>query len=144
PPRPPRAPREPGPPLRPPREEGARRLRGRGRPRGEAGGPHRGPPPGPAAGRYQGPRLRRVGNRVRGGGGHDPRGRPRGADPRRLLVLRRPPHHRRARVRTGEGLLMYGEYYGLAEKAFVKTPDPRFLFLNEVYEEALERLLYAV
>jgi type II secretory pathway predicted ATPase ExeA len=39
---------------------------------------------------------------------------------------------------------MYAEYYGLAEKAFVKTPDPRFLFLNEVYEEALERLLYAV
>jgi general secretion pathway protein A len=39
---------------------------------------------------------------------------------------------------------MYAEYYGLAEKAFGKTPDPRFLFLNEVYEEALERLLYAV
>jgi general secretion pathway protein A len=39
---------------------------------------------------------------------------------------------------------MYAEYYGLAEKAFLKTPDPRFLFLNEVYEEALERLLYAV
>ncbi len=39
---------------------------------------------------------------------------------------------------------MYAEYYGLGEKAFAKTPDPRFLFLNEVYEEALERLLYAV
>ncbi len=39
---------------------------------------------------------------------------------------------------------MYAEYYGLGEKPFRKTPDPRFLFLNEVYEEALERLLYAV
>ncbi len=39
---------------------------------------------------------------------------------------------------------MYADYYGLGEKPFRKTPDPRFLFLNEVYEEALERLLYAV
>ncbi len=39
---------------------------------------------------------------------------------------------------------MYAEYYGLGEKPFRKTPDPRFLFLNEVYEEALERLRYAV
>jgi type II secretory pathway predicted ATPase ExeA len=39
---------------------------------------------------------------------------------------------------------MYAEYYGLGEKPFRKTPDPRYLFLNEVYEEALERLVYAV
>jgi len=39
---------------------------------------------------------------------------------------------------------MYESYYGLGEKPFRKTPDPRYLFLNEVYEEALERLLYAV
>ena len=39
---------------------------------------------------------------------------------------------------------MYESYYGLREKAFGKTPDPRYLFLNETYEEALERLLYAV
>ena len=38
---------------------------------------------------------------------------------------------------------MYEAHYGLAEAAFRKTPDPRYLFLNEVYEEALERLLYA-
>jgi len=35
-------------------------------------------------------------------------------------------------------------YWGLREKPFRKTPDPRYLFLNETYEEALERLLYAV
>jgi len=39
---------------------------------------------------------------------------------------------------------MYETYYGLSEKAFRKTPDPRYLYLNEVYEEALEQLLYAV
>jgi type II secretory pathway predicted ATPase ExeA len=39
---------------------------------------------------------------------------------------------------------MYESYYGLGDKPFKKTPDPRYLFLNEVYEEALERLLYAV
>jgi type II secretory pathway predicted ATPase ExeA len=39
---------------------------------------------------------------------------------------------------------MYESYYGLREKAFRKTPDPRYLFVNEVYEEALEQLLYAV
>jgi general secretion pathway protein A len=39
---------------------------------------------------------------------------------------------------------MYESYYGLREKAFRKTPDPRYLFLNDTYEEALEQLLYAV
>jgi type II secretory pathway predicted ATPase ExeA len=39
---------------------------------------------------------------------------------------------------------VYESYYGLREKAFRKTPDPRYLFVNEVYEEALEQLLYAV
>jgi type II secretory pathway predicted ATPase ExeA len=39
---------------------------------------------------------------------------------------------------------MYESYYGLSEKAFRKTPDPRYLYLNEVYEEALEQLLFAV
>jgi len=39
---------------------------------------------------------------------------------------------------------MYEAHYGLKEKPFRKTPDPRYLFLNEVYEEALEQLLYAV
>jgi type II secretory pathway predicted ATPase ExeA len=39
---------------------------------------------------------------------------------------------------------MYESYYGLKEKAFRKTPDPRYLYLNGVYEEALEQLLYSV
>src|SRR5512134_4118670 len=39
---------------------------------------------------------------------------------------------------------MYERYWGLAEKPFRKTPDPRYLFLNDAYEEALERLAFAV
>jgi general secretion pathway protein A len=39
---------------------------------------------------------------------------------------------------------MYEAHYGLKERPFRKTPDPRYLFLNEVYEEALEQLLLAV
>jgi type II secretory pathway predicted ATPase ExeA len=39
---------------------------------------------------------------------------------------------------------MYERYWGLREKPFRTTPDPRYLFLNETYEEALERLLFAV
>jgi type II secretory pathway predicted ATPase ExeA len=39
---------------------------------------------------------------------------------------------------------MFEGYYGLREKPFKKTPDPRYLFLNEAYEEALAQLLYAV
>ena len=39
---------------------------------------------------------------------------------------------------------MYEAYWELEEKPFKKTPDPRYLFLNETYEEALERLLFAV
>jgi type II secretory pathway predicted ATPase ExeA len=39
---------------------------------------------------------------------------------------------------------VFEEYWGLREKPFRKTPDPRYLFLNDTYEEALERLAYAV
>jgi len=39
---------------------------------------------------------------------------------------------------------VYESYYGLSERAFRKTPDPRYLFLNESYEEALEQLVFAV
>jgi type II secretory pathway predicted ATPase ExeA len=39
---------------------------------------------------------------------------------------------------------MYERYWGLREKPFRKTPDPRYLFLNETYEEALEQLAFAV
>jgi len=39
---------------------------------------------------------------------------------------------------------MFEAHYGLKEKPFRKTPDPRYLYLNETYEEALAQLLYAV
>jgi type II secretory pathway predicted ATPase ExeA len=39
---------------------------------------------------------------------------------------------------------MYEQYWGLREKPFRKTPDPRYLYLNDTYEEALERLEFAV
>lgn len=39
---------------------------------------------------------------------------------------------------------MYKEYWGLAEKPFENTPDPKFLYLSEQHEEALSRLLYGL
>lgn len=39
---------------------------------------------------------------------------------------------------------MYCEYWGLKEKPFQNTSDPRFLCLSEQHEEALTRLQYAV
>jgi len=39
---------------------------------------------------------------------------------------------------------VYEAYWELIDRPFRKTPDPRYLFLNETYEEALERLLFAV
>ena len=39
---------------------------------------------------------------------------------------------------------MYEEHWGLKEKPFENTPDPRFLYLSQQHEEALMRLLYAV
>lgn len=39
---------------------------------------------------------------------------------------------------------MYENYWGLKEKPFENTPDPRFLFYSSKHEEALMRLLYAV
>lgn len=39
---------------------------------------------------------------------------------------------------------MYEEFYGLKERPFTKTPDPKFLFLSKNHEEALARLQYAV
>jgi type II secretory pathway predicted ATPase ExeA len=39
---------------------------------------------------------------------------------------------------------MYEEFYGLRQRPFTKTPDPRFLFLSRNHEEALARLQYAV
>ncbi len=39
---------------------------------------------------------------------------------------------------------MYEEFYGLSEKPFNLTPDPRFFFLSESHREAFEHLLYGI
>ena len=39
---------------------------------------------------------------------------------------------------------MYEEFYGLKEKPFSKTPDPRFLYQSSKHAEALARLQHAV
>jgi type II secretory pathway predicted ATPase ExeA len=39
---------------------------------------------------------------------------------------------------------MYEDFFGLSEKAFSKTPDPRFLYLSDAHQEALAQLEYAV
>lgn len=39
---------------------------------------------------------------------------------------------------------MYKDFYGLKEKPFSKTPDPRFLFLSSGHQEALARLQYVI
>ncbi len=39
---------------------------------------------------------------------------------------------------------MYEEFYGLKEKPFSKTPDPRFLYQSSNHAEALARLQHAV
>lgn len=41
-------------------------------------------------------------------------------------------------------LEMYEEYWGLREKPFQNTPDPRFLYRSRGHEEALARLVYSV
>jgi type II secretory pathway predicted ATPase ExeA len=39
---------------------------------------------------------------------------------------------------------MYEEFYGLKQRPFSKTPDPRYLFLSRNHEEALARMQYAI
>lgn len=39
---------------------------------------------------------------------------------------------------------MYEEFYGLREKPFNLTPDPRFFFLSENHRAAFEHLLYGI
>ncbi|MHB9144640.1 MAG: ExeA family protein [Symbiobacteriia bacterium] len=39
---------------------------------------------------------------------------------------------------------MYRRYFGFNTKPFSKTPDPKFLFYGKHYEEALQRVLYAI
>ena len=39
---------------------------------------------------------------------------------------------------------MYTAYWGLKERPFVNTPDPKFLYFSKEHEEGLSRLMYAV
>ena len=39
---------------------------------------------------------------------------------------------------------MYEKYWGLTDKPFENTPDPRFMYYSKKHEEALMRLLYAI
>ena len=39
---------------------------------------------------------------------------------------------------------MYTEYYGLTEKPFNLTPDPRFLYLSKKHKEAFAHLMYGI
>src|SRR5512138_1080344 len=39
---------------------------------------------------------------------------------------------------------MYTSFFGLGEKPFAITPDPRYLFLSERHAEALAHLLYGI
>ncbi len=39
---------------------------------------------------------------------------------------------------------MYQRFFGLKEKPFRITPDPRFLYLSEKHAEALDHLIYGI
>ena len=39
---------------------------------------------------------------------------------------------------------MYEKYWGLTEKPFENTPNPRFMYYSKKHEEALMRMLYAI
>ena len=39
---------------------------------------------------------------------------------------------------------MYTSFFGLDEKPFAITPDPRYLFLSERHAEALAHLMYGI
>ena len=39
---------------------------------------------------------------------------------------------------------MYQEYWGLTEKPFENTPDPKFIYYSTEHKEAIARMLYAV
>lgn len=39
---------------------------------------------------------------------------------------------------------MYEEFWGLKEKPFRNTPDPKFIYYSQEHEEALSRLIYTV
>jgi len=39
---------------------------------------------------------------------------------------------------------MYKSFFGLTEKPFAITPDPRYLYLSERHAEALAHLAYGI
>ena len=39
---------------------------------------------------------------------------------------------------------MYTQFFGLREKPFALTPDPRFIFLSDSHREALAHVLYGM
>ena len=39
---------------------------------------------------------------------------------------------------------MYTQYFGLKEKPFSIAPDPRYLYMSALHQEALAHLLYGV
>jgi len=39
---------------------------------------------------------------------------------------------------------VYEEFYGLREKPFQNTPDPKFMYYSKEHEEALSRLIYTI
>jgi type II secretory pathway predicted ATPase ExeA len=39
---------------------------------------------------------------------------------------------------------MYTQYWGLSEKPFENTPDPKFIYYSRQHEEAMARMLYVV
>ena len=41
-------------------------------------------------------------------------------------------------------LIMYTHYFGLKEKPFSIAPDPRYLYMSELHQEALAHLLYGI
>src|SRR5262249_24525563 len=60
---------------------------------------------------------------------------------RRVLALEAGPC---AAPTHSSSSLMYPSFFGLNEKPFAITPDPRYLYLSERHAEALAHLLYGI
>src|SRR6187455_1117744 len=61
--------------------------------------------------------------------------------PRNTPPPNRAPHRR---VVSAPEPIMYLSFFGLNEKPFAITPDPRYLYLSERHAEALAHLVYGV
>src|SRR5690242_9935627 len=55
-----------------------------------------------------------------------------------------PPNRRPQVPLSPPPLRMYLSFFGLNEKPFAITPDPRYLYLSERHAEALAHLLYGI